>query len=68
MTTTTAALVAVERPKTKLTRERRWCGHEGLVHDRFGCLHGEGTVGCVGGEGEQWRLQEPGAGVQTILL
>jgi hypothetical protein len=44
------------KPKTKKTtsrRKRRWCDREGLVHHRSGYLHGEGTVGCEGGVGEE---------------
>jgi hypothetical protein len=36
-------------------RERRWCGREGLVHHRFGCLHDEGTIGCEWEKGEGGR-------------
>ncbi|MCI60001.1 hypothetical protein A2U01_0081256, partial [Trifolium medium] len=51
---TTVAPTVEERPKRKSTpaRERRWCGREGLVHHRIGYLHGKGTVGFAGGEGE----------------
>ncbi|MCI45954.1 hypothetical protein A2U01_0067194, partial [Trifolium medium] len=40
--------------KATPARDRRWCGREGLVHHRFRYLHGKGTVGNEGGEGECW--------------
>jgi hypothetical protein len=50
--TTAAAPTADDDPKrgNYSGRDRRWCGREGQVHHRCGCLHGDWAFGFGGDE------------------